>query len=392
MAHLDPATVPIAAAERLTLLVVGVLAARSAVLAQIARERHQLALSLALAESIGRRRRRTLNDGRWEPVTCYHPAVRQVVEWPGPHAAGQEVVLIVDESSKAAEVHRFRVSLAYWGGALPLAWAVWAQNVALAAGRYWQEGDRVLAQVAALLPAGARVGVLADRAYGVPAFLDRLDAYGWSWIVRLTTTGSHRLRDHRGAEHGLKELVAARLARPGPRFRLAAELFKDAGWRRATLLGRRGRGHKEALVVLTNREPRWAAIRLYERRFWIEPGFRADKAKGWQWAASQVRGVAHHARRRLGMAWATLSTRCLGAAEADARWRARAAAPARPGRPRHARERGFTLGLAARRGWLYQTRLRPPRWWLPDITAPSWHDQWHQVQAHRFLFAQPVRP
>jgi hypothetical protein len=399
LTHLAPTAVPAASAERLTLLVVGILAAQSAVLARIARELRQLALTAAVAESIGRRLRRTLNDPHLDPVTCYHPVVAQVVEWPAPHAAAQEVVLIVDESSKADEVHLFRISLAYWGGALPLAWAVWEQNAALAAGRYWREVDRALAQVAALLPAGARVLVLADRAYGVPAFLDRLDAYGWDWVVRLTTTGSHRLRDERGREHELKAVVAERLARRGQRFRLRGELFKDAGWRPVNVVGLWGHGHQESLVVVTSREPRWAVVRRYERRFWIEPGFRADKAKGWQWEASQVQGVARHARLLLGMAWATLIALCLGAAEADARWRARADAPlrlrrgqARPGRPRHARESVFTLGLAALRGWLYQTRVLPWRWWLPDISAPSWHDQWHQVQAHRFLFAQPVRP
>jgi hypothetical protein len=309
------------------------------------------------------------------------------------------VVLIVDESSKADQIHLFRVSLAYWGGALPLAWAVWAQNAALAEGQYWREVDRVLAQVAALLPAGVKVLVLADRAFGVPAFLDRLDAYGWDWVVRLTTAGSHRVREPHAGERELKAVVAARLARPGRRFRLTGELFKDAGWRPVNVVGVWGPGCKEPLVVLTNREPRWAVLRTYERRFWIEPGFRADKAKGWQWEASQVQGVEHHRRLLLGMAWATLITLCLGVAEADARWRAQATAPvhrrgqqARPGRPRHARESVFTLGLAAVRGWLYQTRRRPWRWWLPEPAAPSWHDQGYQVQAHRFLFAQPVRP
>ena len=397
--HLDPAVVPPAAAERLILLVVGILAAHSAVVGQITRHLHQLLVTAALAESIGRRLRRTLNDESLDPVTCYHPVVAAVIDWPGRHDPRQEVVLIIDESSKRDEVHLFRVSLAYWGGSLPLAWAVWAQNVALAEGTYWRTIDRVLAQVAALLPPGRRVLVLADRADGVPAFLDRREAYGWSWIVRLTTTGRHRVRDPHHGERELKAVVAARLARPGQRFRLSGELVKDAGWRPLHLLGLWGRGQKESLVVLTNRAPRWSVIRQYERRFWIEAGFRSDQAKGWPWEASQVQGVAHHQRLLLGMAWATLITRCLGVAEADAQGTARATAPVRlrgqqqrPGRPRHARESVFTLGLAALRGWLYQTRLRPWRWWLPDSSAPSWADQWYQVQAHRFLFAQPVRP
>ena len=152
-------------------------------------------------------------------------------------------------------------------------------------------------------------------------------------------------------------------------------------------------------MVLTNREPRWAVMRLYERRFWTEAGFRGDKSKGWQWAASQVQGVAHHRVLLLGLAWATLISLCLGAVAADARWRRHATTPlhlrpgqARPGLPRHARESIFTLGLDAIKGWLFQTIMPPWRWWLPDIATPSWLDQWYRLQAQRFLAAAPVRP
>jgi DDE family transposase len=400
MTHLDPVAVPAASAERLALLVVGILAARSTVLARIARELNALALTAATTPaSIGRRLRRTLSDPHLDPARCYHPVVARVLDWSGLLRGSAQVVLIVDESSKADQVPLFRISLAYWGGSLPLAWAVWEQNVPLPDGQYWRWVDTVLAQVAALLPVGITVLVLADRAYAGPGFLDRLDAYGWWWIVRVTTTGSHRVRDEHGAETGLKELVARTLNRPGRRLRRRAELFKDAGWRPVNIVGLWGRGSKEPLVVLTNREPRWAVVREYERRFWIEAGFRADKAKGWQWEASQVQGVTHQARLLLGMAWATLVALCLGVAEAQVQVARLAATPVRlrrrqerPGQPRHARESIFTLGLACIRGWLYQTMTRPWRGWLPALDAPSWHDQWHQGQAQRFIFAHPVRP
>jgi hypothetical protein len=89
LARLDPAVVPAAAAARLALLVVGLLAARSAGLARIARELPQLALSLALAERIGRRRRRPRSDAHLDPRPCSPPVVAQVGEWPGRHAGGQ---------------------------------------------------------------------------------------------------------------------------------------------------------------------------------------------------------------------------------------------------------------------------------------------------------------
>jgi len=43
----------------------------------------------------------------------------------------------VDESSQDERVHLPRLSLAYRGGALALAWQVWEQNARLADGAYW---------------------------------------------------------------------------------------------------------------------------------------------------------------------------------------------------------------------------------------------------------------
>ncbi len=101
-------------------------------------------------------------------------------------------MLIVDKSSKADQIHLFRVRLPSWGGSRPLAWASWQQNVALPAGYAWTAVDQGVAQVATLLPPGLEVVVVADRASASPPCVDRLPADGWHWGLRLTTTGSHR--------------------------------------------------------------------------------------------------------------------------------------------------------------------------------------------------------
>src|SRR6266508_818274 len=274
MTQFDPTTFPLASAERLALLVTGILAARSCVLAQFAAELDQLALTTATkAESIGRRLRRTLNDPHLDPVVCYAPVLRTVLDWPALPRGSRRVVLIVDESSKEDEIHRFRVSLAYWGGSLPLGWAVWAQNVALPPGTYWAFVDGVLAQVAALLPPEVAVVALADCVFAVPNCTDRLDAVGWHWVVRVQTGGSHRFRDRQGREEAPRDLVARHLPRPGTRWRATGEVFQDAGWRPVNLVGVWGAGAKEPLVVLTDLPPRWEVLRWDDRRFWIEAGF-----------------------------------------------------------------------------------------------------------------------
>jgi hypothetical protein len=389
------AHVPHSSLIRLSLLVTGMLAAHSAVLSQIAAALDALHLTHAtLVDSITRRLRRALDDPHLTPQTCYAPALQHVLDWDHLLRGQRHLMLIVDESSKADHVHLFRVSLPYWGGALPLAWAVWPQNTALAEGAYWQAVDRVLAQVAALLPPGLTVTVLADRAYGIPPFLDRCAALGWHYVLRLTTTGSHRFCDVRGQEHALQDVVRHHLAGPGRRWKSRGKLFKDAGWRAVSLVGVWGTGAKQPLVVLTDLAPRWSVVRQYERRFWIEPGFRSDKSKGWQWEASQVQGVEHHERLLLAMAWASLVVLCIGVEEAQQRLEAaqRRAWRKRVRQVRHARESVFTLGVRGLQRWLFGTERWAWRWWLPRLDAPSWERQWYDWQVLRLLNPPPVRP
>lgn len=386
LASLCPRLRP-ASMDRLALLVTGIVAARSCILAQIAAELAALELTAATCtDSIERRLRRTLNDPGLD-ATCYQPLVASLIDWSALLAQTGRIVLIVDESSRRDTVHLFRVSLAYRGTALPLAWAVWEQNVPLPDGAYWREVDAVFAQVAALLPPGVPVLVLADRAYDIPAFIDRLTARGWHWIIRCKARSSLRLRDHPGTEHILATLVAAHLS-PGRRWKLRGHLFKDAGWREVSVVSLWSRTEDEPLVVISDLPPRWEVLSWYRRRFWCEPSFRTDKRKGWQWEACQVRGVAHHRRLLLGMAWASILTVLAGVEEAAARL----ARPVRRrtfARPQHARHSLFSLGLARTRRWLYH-HAALVTWRLADFTDRSWNDQWLMHQ-RRHVLASPVR-
>jgi len=346
-ATIPPQAVPQSSVVRLALLVTGLLAATSTVLAQIAAALDVLQLTRATqAESIERRLRRTLSDPHLQPSTCYTPVLAQVLDWAALLRGARRIVLAVDESSNADQVHLFRVSLPYWGGSLPLAWTLWEQNVALPEGAYWQAVDQVLAHVAAMLPPDVEVVIVADRAYAIPSFLDRCAGYGWHGVLRVTTSGSHRFCDRQGREQALRTVVQCHLRHPGQRWRTRGQVFKDAGWRQVNLVGMWSLGAKESLVVITDLPPQWSVLQLYARRFWIEAGFRSDKRKGWQWEASQVQGVAHHERLVLGMAWASLVVLCVGVAEAQQRIMV---AQARPWRTqlrqvRHARESVFTIG------------------------------------------------
>ena len=386
------------AVARLALLVTGVLAARSSVLAQMATELWALGVTAASAGSQARRLRRALSDPRLEPATCCAPAVREAIDWSAATRRGRRVVLAVDESSQDDRVHLCRASLTYWGTSSPLAWAIWEQDAPLAPGAYWGHVDRVLDRGAALLPPGVAVVVTADRAFDIPPFVDRVAARGWHWAVRLEANGAVRVRDYPGREWPLRELVRRRVGGPGRRWKAGGQVVKDAGWRAAGVVAIWAPGQAEPLVVLTDLPPRWDVPKLYGRRSWIEPGFRADKAKGWRWEDCQVRGLAHQERLLLAMAWATLLALGFGLGRAgallrdqDARAARRAAAGRPPARPQPAREGLFTLGLRAVRRWLYGRRAPPLDWRLTHLDAPSWNARWYQHQAYRFIFGQTVR-
>ena len=381
------------AVRRLAVLITGLIAAQSGVLARIAAAVFTLELTRAREpEHVERGLRRTLSDARLTPTACYHSELAQILDWPGLRQGSRRVVLALDESSHTDRYHLLRVSLPYWGGALPLAWAVWAQNVAQPAGHYWQEMDRVLDDVAMLLPPGIEVIVVADRAYDIAPLVDRLHVRGWHWVIRAKTNGALRFRDARGRDCGLRELVRHRLRGPGSRWRARGQVFKQAGWRAASVVGIWAPGTQERLVVLTDLRPRWAVLRLYDRRFWIEPGFRTDKSHGWQWEQSQVHGVAHQARLVLAMAWASLLMLALGVTQAQQRLGRLAQRGRGRGYPRPARESVFTLGLRASGSWLYGHVPCAFPWQLPDLEAPSWRARWYQAQAHHLIFGQTVRP
>jgi len=376
IAHCAGPAVRITSVRRLARLVMGILASKQCGLRQVARELQAMGLGATQEASTARRLRRTVADARLDAGAGYGALVGAVVDWP----TTEPVVVALDESTTPGGLHVLRLSLAYRGSCLPLAWKAWPQQEKLPRGAYWRWMDAVLAQAAAILPSHLRVVLLADRAYDVPPVIDRLTALGWDWIIRVKARSKMVWRGDDGGEQPLRALVDAALARPGDRVQATGETFKKAGWRDVRLVGEWGRGYAEPLVVLTNLEPQWAVLRLYARRFWIEPAFRQDKRKGWQWEQSQVRDPAHQDRVLLALAWASLLILSLGAQQAAG---AVADFMARTGhrpKPSHPRDSLFGLGLGRFRAWLYGTVRGALPWHLPHLTHPSWCDEWLTVQ------------
>ena len=161
--------------QRITLLVLGIIRAKSASPARIAEALSELGLTNATTESIERRIRRIENDDELTATLCFHPFAKERLAFGRP----EQLLLICDPTTQEDRVVMVTASVWYRGRALPLAWLVWPANVPLEGDGFWERIEKLLDTVATILPNGVSVTWLADRAFGTPAFTDLVTGRGW---------------------------------------------------------------------------------------------------------------------------------------------------------------------------------------------------------------------
>lgn len=351
---------PRAARRRLVFFVIGVLLAGTIVLRRVATTHAHIALGATQAASHERRLRRTLNDPLVGAVPMYGRLVRRVLRHLKPD---QRVWVVLDESGHSDVVRVLLAALWYRGRCVPLAWVLWPAQQPHEQS-YWTDCESLLTQVADILPAGLQITVLADRAFGCPAFTDLVEAQGWDHLVRVQ--GQTRLRQSDGTEHPLRDL----LSQAGTRWCGAGEVFKKHGWRSLSVVAYWRSPCREPLLLVSSLSPQWDLVRQYRLRSAVEALFRDWKSSGWQWEASQVREVEHQAVLVLILALATLLTLCLG--EEAAQTILAQAAQSGHRRPWAARDSLFRLGRDRLWQRLWQGETGPITWELRHADAPNW--------------------
>jgi hypothetical protein len=374
-AQLDP-QVDASTLERIALLVTGMIRARSASPAQVAKALSKLGLSGASAESLERRIRRLENDPEVEASLCFHPFARAHLRYGKP----RELLLVLDPTMQEDRVVMVSVAVWFRGRALPLAWAIWAGNTPLEGDGFWQRIDQVLEEVVPLLPAQVGITLLADRAFGCPAFIDLVTKRGWHYIVRVQ--GQTMCQDRLGRQRSVQSLVPYRHRRA----KLRGQVFKKNGWRTASVVAYWGRRHEKPLCLVSDLKPDWSVLHLYRRRYPIEAYFRDCKSHGWRWEQGQVTDLQHLERLLTGMALATWFTLLAGS------WKAKQILSRPPSGKRHTRPwEGkmslFTLGLEQWHLWLADTHLPACLWSLSDWQAPNWQQQIYAHHARAYVFA-----
>lgn len=364
---------PHPARKRLVWLVFGIVITKSIVLNRIAAEQAAFGGGSVDVESHERRLRRIENDPHLTWRETYAPAVRRVVKWR--HA--KPPLILIDESGHSDVFRTLVAALWYRGRAIPLTWVSWPAQVPLTVS-YWHYVDMLLAMLAEIVPQGLRVMVIGDRAFGNPAFTDRVAARGWDWLVRIQRQTC--FRDCQGRRWPVSQILPQR-----GRWKGRGQVFKKQGWREASLVAFWDHRHREPLFVASSLPPSWELIRLYLQRGAIECLFRDWKSMGWQLETSQVTDLAHWSVLLVGLAWATLLTLCLGAQQAEG-WLSQ---PARPRRtlPRAGKRSLFQLGLERTRARLYRTVEEPVRWELSEFEAPNWSQQIRNYHGRAYVFA-----
>ena len=164
----------------------------------------------------------------------------------------------------------------------------------------------LLRRVAACLPRGAEVTLLADRGLAWPIVVDACHELGWHYVLRLL--GQTRVRTPDGRECAVAELA------PHPRacWHGEALVFKKAGWRAAAVAACWPPDGDGPWLLVSDRDDGERLFRRYAKRVWTEELFRDEKSSGFRWGESHVTDPEHAARLTLLLALATYLTLAVG--------------------------------------------------------------------------------
>jgi hypothetical protein len=362
--------------KRLAMMVSGTIKGQSLSPRQMAEAVEELEVTGAQAESIERRIRRSENAQGIDFSRSYAPFIQAILR----RSQLSEVILVLDPTTQADHVVMVSINIWYRGRTIPLVWTIWPGNVPLEGKSFWERIEDLMAEAQRLLPADVSVTILADRAFGSPAFTDLAAALGWHWLVRVQNQTI--CRDQCGRERPIGHLVRA----PGQRRKLAGQVFKKAGWRSASVVVYWGQHHKSSLCLVSDLPPRWELIHLYRRRFPIEGSFRDLKSYGWHWEQGQVRCLKHLERLLIVMALASCLILFLGTLFAD-KILARSIRGKRTTRPWFAKYSLFRLGLLFSKAW-FRGRSHPDLAIVfRDWHQSNWSTQLQSLLVHAFIFA-----
>jgi hypothetical protein len=189
-------------------------------------------------------------------------------------AAGQTLIVMMDQSHINDLNEVVMVSLRFRDRALPMAWRVKTTQ----GGIGFAVQEELLAAVKKMLPQDAAILLCADRFYGTPALIDWCVAAGWDYRIRLK---ANLTLTHEGGEMTAGEVLG-----------LAPEGLTGArlcGTSAATnIFALHEAGHPEPWIIAMAAKPGRVACLDYGLRWGIEAMFSDYKSRGFGLMQSQI--------------------------------------------------------------------------------------------------------
>lgn len=258
------------------------------------------------ASSKERQLSRWLHNDRIRPMHVYRPLIEKVLhKW-----AGETIYLALDTSQLWNRFVIIRLALVYRGRALPVGWIVCASQSATVSVALYQ---RMLADVAAVIPKDSHVILLADRGFADVKLMKIVCQLGWHFRIRIKQS----LWVYRATKGG--RTVKALMPPPGE------ARFLSHVWLTRQQFGPL---HLAVAHIQTkNGYQKWAIISdepvgldtfdEYGLRFDIEENFLDDKSAGFDLESSQIADSEALSRLCLILATATLYLVSIGTAVVD---------------------------------------------------------------------------
>lgn len=250
--------------------------------------------------SVERRIERFLANDRIDPDTTWSPMARSLVAgW-----AGGPIMLIRDETPNHHDLRCLKLTVAYRQRAWPLGCACYTLG-----GRPEPMPQLVVGlrrRVAACLPQGAEVTLLADCGLAWPQVVDTCGKLGWHYVLRLLS--QTRVHTAEGRDCAASELAP----HPGTCWRGEARIFKKAGWRAAAVAACWLPDGDGPWLLVSDRNDGPRLFRRYAQRVWTEELFKEEKSSGFHGGESRVKTPVHAARLVLLMALATYLSLAVG--------------------------------------------------------------------------------
>lgn len=273
-------------------LLAGLFVSRSVHLSKIA---NKIPTTKATLPSVVRRLSRLMDNASIHVREWYGPLARRLLECQA-HALGGEVRLIVDGTKVGFKHRLLMVSLAYRKRAMPIAWS-WVSSEKGHSSSYKQRA--LLDYIRRLIPDGGRVVVVGDSEFGSVAVMERLEEWGFHYVLRQKRT--HLVR---GGEQPQRQwrALGELIERREEKVWLEGALLSHLHAHRTNLLLYWRRGEAEPWLLATNLPSCREALLAYERRMWIEEMFADFKGHGFDLESTHLRRFGRLSRLTLAVA------------------------------------------------------------------------------------------